>query len=217
MRAYYDLSVKPATYDFSVFLSICKTIGVDTVVFDVSKGFQKKKFPQEVAKQMYENVLKPMCRLWGMDWVEGLSGDVTPGYRHSDALKAKIKINEFQLNPGKPTVTIRESIRNKHRDSNKGAWLRFAEEIGAIVIEDAYIKPISLIERIDLYRNAKQNYFCSNGPGAMLFYTNIPYKFFSPESAKGTWGVDEPFQFPWKTNNQEIIWKEDTYENICAT
>lgn len=217
MRGYYDLSCKPATFDFSVWLTTCRTIGVTEVVFDVSKGFQRKKFSQEVARGMYENVLIPMAEIWGFKWSEGSEGDVCPGYKHSDALENQpLKLMEFELGSGRPTVTIRQSIRNNHRDSNT-AWREFAKEIDAIVIEDAYRVPLSLKDRIDLYRNASMNYFCSNGPGAMLFYTNIPYTFFSPDSAKGTWGeFPEGTQLPWASKGQRIFWENDTLENIRA-
>lgn len=218
MRGYYDLSCKPATYDFSVFLTICKTLGVTEIVFDVSKGFQKKKFSQETAARMLENILMPMAEIWGFKWSLGTSGDVSPGYLYQDAIKHwPLRLRGFDLNPGRPTITIRESIRNKHRDSSP-AWREFAKEIDAIVIEDAYKVPIDLKDRIDLYRNASMNYFCSNGPGAMLFYTNIPYTFFSPDSAKGTWaaGFKEGSQYPWAQENQKIVWANDTIENLRA-
>lgn len=217
MRGYYDLSIKPATYDFVVFLTICKTLGVTEVVFDVSKGFQKKKFSQETAARMFENILIPMTEIWGFKWSYGKEGDVSPGYLNTDLFKHwPLRLKGFDLKSGRPTITIRESIRNKHRDSSP-AWRVFAKEIDAIVIEDAYKVPISLKDRIDLYKNASMNYFCSNGCGAMLFYTNIPYTFFSPDSAQGTWnGLKEGTQFPWATDKQKIIWKNDTLENLRA-
>lgn len=217
MRGYYDLSIKPATYDFVVFLTICKTLGVTEVVFDISKGFQKKKFSQETAAKMFENILIPMAEIWGFNWSLGTKGDVSPGYLNTDLFKHwPLRLKGFELKSGRPTITIRESIRNKHRDSSP-AWRVFAKEIDAIVIEDAYKVPISLKDRIELYKNASMNYFCSNGPGAMLFYTNIPYTFFSPDSTKGTWnGMKEGDQFPWATDKQKIVWKNDTLENLRA-
>jgi len=210
MRGYYDLSIKPATYDFWVWLVICKTKGVQEVVFDVSKGFQTKKFDKKTAIRMYENVLIPMCEVIGMRWGQGTEGDICPGYKHRDALdNLPLDIPRFQLSDGPPTVTIRESIRNKHRDSSQD-WRVFSEEIGAVVIEDAYKVPISFEDRMKLYTNSRVNYFNSNGCGVPCLYSNIPVVFFSPESARGTWNTDEGKQFPWFNEKQKIVWENDT-------
>lgn len=217
MKAYYDLSKKPATFNFLTWLVHAKTLGATEVVFDVSKGFQKKKFPEYIGKQMYENVLIPACEIWGMDWREGTDGDFSPSYFDEDLIRTYHKLGRIEkpvmmAGSHRYTVTIRESIRNKHRDSHRAAWERFASEIGAYVIEDAYKKPLSLKDRFALYAS-KMNFFCSNGPGALCFYSDAPYLFFSPPCANAT--VHEVgFQFPWRNCNQRIVWAEDTLDNI---
>lgn len=225
MRAYYDLSIKPATYDFVVFLVVAKTLGVTEIVFDVSKGFQKKKFPEDTARRMYENILQPACGLWGLPFSEGIEGDFTPGYRWNHLIDAW---NERGLlaQPtctkkagARYTVTIRDSIRNKHRDSNRNAWERFAAEIGAEIIEDAYINPIPLEERFALYNGAEMNFFKSNGPAALPMCSQMPFTIFSPPCADEMWPqpMSRGRQLPWANNNQRIVWADDTYENIRAT
>src|SRR3990167_11178089 len=87
LKAYYDLSVKPATFDFLTWVCNAKTLGATEVVFGLSKGFQKKKFSADIARQMYENVLQPACELWGLPHSEGESGDFTPGYFVSDLIE----------------------------------------------------------------------------------------------------------------------------------
>lgn len=217
MKAYYDLSKKPATFNFIAWLCHAKTLGATEVVFDVSKGFQKKKFPEAVARQMYENVLQPACELWGLPFSEGVDGDFSPSYFHQDVIQTYCRIGRIEkpysvVGPYDYTVTIRDSIRNQHRNSNRDAWLRFAEEIGAHVIEDAYKKPLSLRDRFAYY-GSRMNFFCSNGPGELCFYSDLPYTFFSPSSANAT--VHEVgFQFPWRNENQVIVWAEDNLENI---
>lgn len=223
MKAYYDLSKRPATFDFVTFLVTAKTLGATEVVFDISKGFQKKKFSQDVARLMYENVLQPACDLWGVPFSEGLDGDFSPGHHVTDLINAyehsgSLAQPVFNGKKGhKYTVTIRDSIRNEQRNSNRSNWERFAKEIGAYVIEDAYKKPLSLIERFSLYNGAEMNFFVSNGPGVLCLYSKMPCVFFSPKSADNTWPINSGFQLPFRTEKQKIVWADDTYENIRAS
>lgn len=224
MRAYWDCLTKPPTFDFIPWLAIVKTIGVDEIVFDVSRGFQAKKFPESVAKHMYENVQQPACEIWGIPFSEGSrkDGDITPGYLSTDVVETYSKYGFLSMPDmpvGEPvgyTVTIRDSIRNKSRNSNRKAWERFADEIGAIVIEDAYKVPITMEKRWRLYANAKMNFFHSNGPMVLCFFSEAPYTAFTPPWADTTWpqGITREYQFPWKNENQSIVWKDDSYQNI---
>lgn len=166
---------------------------------------------------MYENVLQPACDIWGMDWSEGIDGDFCPSYFHQDLITIYYKLGRIEkpfmmAGAHRYTVTIRDSIRNTHRNSHRAAWLRFADEIGAYVIEDAYKVPISLKDRFALY-GSEMNFFCSNGPGELCFYSDAPYKFFSPPSADNT-VHEKGFQFPWRNWNQRIVWADDTLDNI---
>jgi hypothetical protein len=230
VRAYWDLSRKPCTFDFVVWLSIVKTMGATEIVFDVSKGIKHKKFGNPVfARMMYENVLQPACGLFDLPWSQGTEGDFTPGYLWGDALATWREHGKLAMpSSGLPRlngighcITIRQSVRNQYRDSNRAAWMRFAEETGATVIEDAFRKPIALERRMQLYESAQMNWIGSNGPAVLLILSRCPYRFFSPPVADPTWqstpeirpGV---FQFPWATPDQRTFWADDTYENIIA-
>ena len=218
MRALYDLSLKPASFDFWIWLTISRTLGATEVVFDVSKGFSRKKLPQHESKRMYENVLIPSCEIQGIKWSEGSEGDISPLHSHGEAVKNHpLKLHQFELEDGPPTVTIRESIRNKHRNSSQD-WRVFAREIGAVVIEDAYCAPLSLKDRVEIYRKSRVNYFCSNGPGAIGKYSNLPTVFYSPKHTRGCWGgFEEGKQFPWFLPTQRIVWEEDTIDSLRKT
>jgi hypothetical protein len=217
VRAYYNLARQTVTYNFVTWLVHAKTLGATEVVFDDSQGIGDWKFSPPTAKQMFENVVLPACELWEMPYSFGTKGDITPSYLDKYLIETYHKVGRIakpKLLPGsvRYTVTIRDSIRNKHRDSNREAWEDFAKEIGAVVIEDAYKVPLSLKERFALY-NSEMNFFCSNGPGALCFYSDLPYVFFSPPSADDT--VHEVgFQYPWRNKNQIRVWAEDTPRNI---
>lgn len=219
MKALYRLSQKPATFDFVAFACIAKTMGCDEVVFDLSQGFQKKKFPESIARRHFREILAPVCSLFELNHSLGSEGRDF-GYRHSDALRVHeekgLWLIPYRGGEGM-TITIRQSIRNKHRDSNRPAWDRFAKETGARIIEDAYVKPISIEERMALYQS-RMNFVGSNGPSMLLFYSEIPYTMFSPPCADDTWPdpIRPGFQFPWRTKNQRIVWANDTYEEIRA-
>ena len=221
LKAYYDLSVMPATYDFLTWVCNAKTLGATEVVFDVSKGFQKKKFSAGIARQMYENVLQPACELWGLPHSEGTNGDSTPGYFFSDLIETFENHGRI-AGPQWPgelnvdyTITIRDSIRNQHRNSNRAAWVRVADEISARIIDDAYTAPIDLKYRYCMYASAKMNFFVTNGPMVLCAYSDAPYIMFAKEPmVQQSWTGSRGFQFPWANENQRIAWRDDTYENI---
>lgn len=220
-KAYYDLSIKPATFDFVTWVCNAKTLGATEIVFDVSKGFQKKKFSADIARQMYENVLKPACELWGLPHSEGTQGDFTPGYFFSDLLDTFgnygriVKPVDVTPTRDRHTVTLRDSIRNKGRDSNRREWLMFAERIGAVVIDDAYREQISLGRRYSMYCGAEMNYFVTNGPMVLCMFSDAPYTVFAKEPmVQQQWVGQAPFQLPWANEDQRIVWRDDSYENI---
>lgn len=214
------MSTRPATFDIVNFCANAKTLGATEVVFDTSKGFQAKKFSPEIAEMMYRNVLIPVALEFGFSVSEGIEGDFTCGQRWDDCFetfreKRRMSILQYGGERSGVSVTIRDSIRNTHRNSNTSAWRRFADDVGAIVIDDAYKVQISIKDRLAIYRKCRMNYFCSNGPGVLCMFSNLPYAFFSPDSAKGTWtSTLNRFQMPWATENQKIIWQNDSYENI---
>lgn len=218
-RAYYDMSYHPATYDFVFYLANARSQGATEIVFNVSKGFSAKKFGSQEAERMYRGVIIPVCEAFEMPYSEGTTGDFQPPYLGEHVIKSDIKPMKLRKNcTGYSTITIRESIRNKHRDSNREAWDRIASEIGnCIVIEDAYKSNISIKDRIELYAHAKMNYGVSNGPMALCIMSDMPYTIFAQESTWNHFGkVKHGFQWPWAVEDQRLVWANDTYENIKA-
>src|ERR1700722_14766317 len=88
---------------------------------------------------------------------------------------------------------------------------------------------INLHTRMALYDLAKANLFVANGPCELAKYSGKPYLIFTPIEPEDSpyrantasfWKrealMEAGSQFPWAAPNQRIIWKKDTYENICA-
>lgn len=113
------------------------------------------------------------------------------------------------------TVTLRDYERNPDRNSKRDAWMRFAKDVGAVVIDDYKHNPIPLVERWDLYQ-CQMNYFVDNGPAVLCYYSEAPYMTFGMKMTPhlDAMGFYEGYQFPWANSQQRLIWAEDTYVNL---
>lgn len=223
MNAIYDLSRYPANFNFVEFLVAAATRGADHIVFDRTNGLVKK-YPDVQAEVRIQSILEPACALAGCSFEHGTKKQgIDTGYHISAVLKAfdefgKIKKLTTVLPPKEVryTVTLRNMIRCKERNSNKEEWLRFAKQIGAHVIEDWFDKPIHLHERMAYYAGAKMNYFVANGPGILCECSDYPYTVFLKGISKnyheqcGWYKRDLPFA----ASNQHVLWGEDTYDNM---
>ena len=223
MNAVYDLSRYPANFNFTDFLAMASAHGADHVIFTFSKGDFVPKYPRKVAEERLESILKPACALWGMTYSFGNGEGIDPGYEWGKLIKTYHQLGRIGkpksvLEPKKEkyTVTIRNYDRFEKRNSLKDAWLRFADEIGAFVIDEWYDKPLDLQERMAYYAGAEMNFSVGNGPASLFLFSDLPYRLFMKTDYEYLERQGLPFgsQFPWANENQKIVWCEDTYENI---
>ena len=126
------------------------------------------------------------------------------------------------------TVTIRESWRNKHRNSNRAVWDKFiswAENSGqkVVVLEDREEDPLPVKERWDLYQ-CRMNLGVSNGPMALNILSDAPYVILGYGNGStdiyvlGVWHwMWRNSQYPWANKNQKIVWKPDDFATIQKT
>jgi hypothetical protein len=124
------------------------------------------------------------------------------------------------------TVTIRDSWRNKHRNSNRAEWDKFiswAENRGekVVVLEDREEDPISVKDRWELYQ-CKMNLFVPSGPAALPILSDAPYIIVGyPGNTHDVYlqtvhhWLWRNMQFPWANRNQKLVWKPDKFENIA--
>ncbi len=213
MLATYDLERQPTTFDVVIWLVKAKSAGASAVSFINRDKIQVKKYSAAVAEQRFNNIVLPACELAGLPVVDGVGKMFT--HLWVDCPNDPWKFF-YSRKYDHTTVTIRDSFRNLHRNSNRPAWERFAKETGAIVIDDADKAPMSLSERWDLYQ-CRMNYFVDNGPAALCYFSDAPYvsmKWKLTQHHVNKTFFRPGYQFPWANRDQRLMWEDDTYENI---
>jgi hypothetical protein len=127
------------------------------------------------------------------------------------------------------TITLREAEHWPHRNSNLDAWLKFAADLQhqgekVIFIRDfarakepiagfdySPVAATNLKIRMTCYQVAKMNFFVSNGPAMLCFFSKAPYCTFMTHYA-GAYGP----QRPWAGKDQRMVYQLDTYENLLT-
>lgn len=227
MLATYKLSGSKyaATFEFFFWMVRVQALGATKIVFDVSNPKTIKFDHIEVMKR-FASILEPGPALAGLKSRQGFDKSQVDGDFTTTFLSWYNSGNHFKrLQTVKPpmqcdyTVTIRQNrVTPKRRDSNVEAWYRFAEHISAVLIDDYYVKPIHLHDRIALYAGAKMNFGVCNGPMAILSLTEYPVTMIvNCESARDAQlrnGYGENARYPWMLDNQQFVWQEDTFDNL---
>lgn len=222
MEAVYRLHNSPASFNFVEFLVAAKTLGATEIVLDDTKGYSPKFSPEETARRM-KSIVEPACVLAEVAFRYGEPKTQNPincGYGLHAPMKAFKKTGSIaKLKAVKPraceaTVTLRNQPRHEHRNSNREAWLRLAKEVGAVVIEDYSDAPISLSDRMALYAGAKMNYFSSNGPSVLCFFSDYPYTAIIPRVESDAFDqTKNPLgKFPWATDKQRVWVMPDSWQ-----
>jgi len=220
MRACYDLSRYPCNFNFLEFLVAATTLGATHIA--LNDAVIKGKFPKGETDRRIRTILEPACALAGCTFDYG-SGGIDPDYHISAVLKVYRETGWIKkLRTVKPavvndyTVTIRNMERYPQRNSGKD-WRRFAEEIGAVVIEDYGDKPIDLHDRMALYAGSRMNYCVANGPVELLMFSDYPFTSFMKNVDRdyhARHGFHVGTQLPWNGKNQRFIWGDDSYERL---
>lgn len=237
--AVYDLEHQPTTFDFVTWAVLAKNLGAKTVRFAYEGKIQNWKYPDHVAWKRFEHILAPTCELLGLPWEVGNRcsgftvghhwGDVASFARAHGGLRHKITLTAEPH--GHVTVTIRESIRNKWRDSNRLQWDRVIAELErrgerVIVIEDVETsgRPMPLDERMRLYSGAKMNLGVNNGPMTLCHLSDAPYltwmKFDGSADSEtlrqhmANTGFPIGSQFEFANSQQLLVWGEDSAASI---
>ena len=214
------------TFDFVAFLVSAKTLGADNVHFRYDGKIQTKKFDERTAWRRFENIHKPMCALAGMPFTVGPGGNgITPAYHYGsvEALYRKDgkvwKFPKIEGPSGYVTVTLRNSFRNKHRNSSPD-WAEFIkrQKRTVVVIEDSETDPMPIAERFLLYSNADMNFGVSNGPMALCHFSDAPHRTFNMQGSKADTehlnrtGFPLGSQLSFRNDRQLMIWEPDRLE-----
>lgn len=220
------MAFRLSTYDVVNWIAHVKVLGATEVVFKLDR-IRLGKWPVEETMRRFRNYIQPMPALFELPCQIGKIGDAQIGSHqvydlHKDMIRLGVDVPRMRsvLLPAKHryTVTIRETFHNKHKNSDRDLWLRFAERIGARVIEDTMREPIGLYDRIALYAGAQMNFGVPNGPLAMLYYSAWPFRIMADPAvnAKSFGGhkIGIGDQIPWLLPTQRIIWEKATMDNL---
>jgi hypothetical protein len=253
--------VCPLTWDFLLWLVDAemtrRRLGAPAplhVAFTMQDQAEAERLP------FFENVIRPIVKMLGaVEDVNAIGGRHKPFYTPIDLVNAakcgepvpKLYASEeaydtmgLWLHGTKPvTITLREVLHHPHRNSNVGAWLKFATDLqnkgeNVIVLRDTRTAneplqgfatcPIASYDtqfRKGLYEHAKMNFCVANGPGVLLTYSESPHCYFvnlkpGDNNDERTWSINMGMgygnQWPWATSSQHMIWQQDHYENLCA-
>lgn len=225
MIATYRLSERLASFEFFCWLVMVKAAGATKIVLDPANPKTAKIGGPESTARRFESIIVPGPALAGL-----------PSRIGSDKSRLTASANSFtqwvrqggvlpRLQTVKPAVSCKYTItlRNnfdgaKSRNSNDQAWRQFGEEIGATIIEDYFVKPMHLHDRVALYAGAKMNFGVSNGPVFLISLTNYPVaQFINSTAARNNVirdGMRPGEKAPWMLSNQHLIWEEDNIENL---
>lgn len=238
--AVYDLGTMPTTFDFAVYAVMAKTLEYDSIHFALS-GMANWKYPAEIGWRRWANICIPLCKLAGIKFTVGAKNDVLGdvlGYAtgHIEQLYKKTgrieKLKPVYEHPkkGYVTVTMRESFRNKWRDSNRKEWAKVGEYLmrrgeEVMILEECEMQPLALEERLAVYSNAKMNLAVGNGPMVLCWLSEAPYLTFQlprgPEEDRRNlieqWSrLKFPIgsQLSFRNSMQEIVWGPDDFDVI---
>lgn len=243
MRAPYDLTTYPTTYDFAAWAVMARTAGVDHVHFCIDGPIAHHKYSEDIAWKRFATILLPICKLARLSYSVGArkdgpqfsyhGGHVSQMYRQLGRIE-KLKPTVMIPRPGYVTITLRESFRNKHRNSNKEAWAAFAKYLEAngkevVILPECEDAPINLEHRMAWYCGAEMNLGVAQGPMALCVFSDAPYITLNqnPKDTSGgaqydidrlleKTGFPPGSQYSFRTPRQRLIWKPDTFENIVA-
>lgn len=225
----YDLSNRPASFDFVTCLSTAIGYGIKHVRFVLDRGWKVKNYSN--APERFRSIVEPAVALFGLTYSIG----ERRGVELSHFFPACVDIYQRTGKIGKiitpcvrgdyVTVTMRNS-RTKPRNSKGREWDAFRERCDreCILIPDYEDRPISLEDRMKLYAGAYMNLMVINGPVTLCIHSDAPYicmKTIGDENCFSTApsfmkkiGITPGFQFPWAKEHQLLSYLDDTAENI---
>lgn len=237
MRALYDLGWRLPSFNFFEWLVQAKTLGAETVVFDI-RNMRSKKWPENITERRFRSICLPGPALAGLpvevidgrtagpanaiDPVSGAGGGAIVKFWKERRYIERLRVPEGVEHSERPryTVTLRNTERSPRRNSDMTVWREFAAHIGARVIPDYDDEPLHLHKRMAMYATAEMNFFVSNGPGVLCTFTDYPCMIFCMHHAAGSleadgihgWGA----RYPWMLPNQHAVWEDATDESLRA-
>lgn len=203
----FDVAAGPLNHDFLIWLVDAEMTrrrhGAPAplkVAFWLGKDAEER-LGYDNRRQWLEMVFRPLLRMIGAVEGDNIHGWSKRVYVPRDIVKG---CNDGEMvpllrsglpprSPGAVTITLRESWYWPHRNSNKEAWLRFAEYLrsageNVVIVRDtekafdnfadfATDPEASLYtaKRMALYESAKCNIFTASGPVGLALFSKRPW------------------------------------------
>jgi hypothetical protein len=221
----YDLSQQLCSSDFYGWMIEWTAKGATEIVFDTREF--RPGWPNGVARRRFETMIAPAPAFLGIASREGIDGERVGLRAKNQTLVRFVRDNRIfprmrSVLPPKSernyyTVTLREAEQDRWRNSNKSAWLQFAADIQAIVIDDYIVKPYHLWELMAIYAGAKMNFGVLSGPMQLCSLSQYPCMIFNLGKHRHLLERSNMRQgdpLPWCGNNQFAFWDDDIYENL---
>lgn len=235
----YNLSKSPTTFDFAAWACIARTHGAQSVHFFLNGEIADWKYSKDIAWKRFANILLPICRVARLEYtfgppIEGVEFPYLIGYANKlyietgrlELLRPTMKVDRG----GYVTLTMRQSFRNKWRNSNMEAWGKFekylsGKNIDVLVFPECEEEPMNLEKRMALYCAASMNLGVSNGPMALCLLSEAPYLTFNwfdnqhdatydDVKLRAKQGFPVGSQLAFRNERQCLIYERDDYENI---
>jgi hypothetical protein len=227
MNACYPLRTHIANWEFYNWLVLAAAKGATKVFFDIDNP-KTVKWNLDTTLRRFHTIIEPGPALIGLPSQMGSEASALGSANMNELVAWSRSGKNFprlksvlQPNAAEFTVTIRKVTTSVERNSCETAWRQFAQEIGAVVIEDYDVVPMHLHERFALYAGAKMNFGVTNGPIHALTLSEYPVMMFVCNQAginqmkKG--GISHGEQYPWMRGDQHIIWSPDTVDSLRKT
>jgi hypothetical protein len=239
-QATYDLTKFPTTFDFSSWACYARTCGATTVHFIIDGPIAQWKYPADTAWKRFANILIPLCKLAGLEYTVGgriegktysyAAGHLNALYKQLGRIE-KLKPTHVPVRPAFATITLRESFRNRARNSNTHEWAKFhkwleGRGVDVEVFPECENAPINLEYRMAMYSAATMNFGVANGPMSLCVFSEAPYLLLNvcPEPVGDEQydqkkllekqGFPPGSQFAFKNARQLLVYEPDTFENI---
>ena len=222
MIATFRLSEHLASFDFFYWLVMVQAAGATKIEFDISNP-KIGKVADPLAR--FYSIIEPGPALAGLPHRMSEGRANTLNATPIEIIQWCRRGNTFKrLRTVKPvvscsyTVTLRDQVKAPGRNGNADVWRKFAEEIGAVVIEEYRHKQIHLHDRFALYAGSKMNFGVCNGPITAASLTEYPVRqFVNTESARNNmmrWRIMPGQDYPWMLPHQKLVWVDDTLDNL---
>jgi len=225
----YDLHRRLPTYDFFNWLTHVRVLGATQITFSTSsKLLMRKKWPRKETFDRLDNFMLPGPALAGLPARLGDDGDRVIGshlmadlWRDVQASGVEMPRLRSVLEPvvsrSRYTVTIRDTFWEPQKNSAP-VWRKFANRIGARVIDDTSRVKIGLHQRVAIYAGAEMNFGVPNGPFSMLWWTPYSMTMFCDPVLNGPdWKRQDTEiggQVPWMLPGQRMVWATATMDRL---